>query len=283
MQLNPQIIIPVVTAITALILLMAGGRLLRPAVGLAGGLFGAGCGLLLAPSLAIDVSPLIIALITGIIAAVIAVGIAKFAILLVLAIGFAIIAPVITWHATALGDGQALITDVIDAATADGAIAEQAEPVETTEIPEPILKEESEENNIQDLTTSTAMGLAFGMLTEHALQAIRDGIQRANAAWDAIPAGPRLMLVGAAVAGLLLGLLVATFMPQLGASIVTSCFGSVLLVEAMRNGAAIIWSQHEFAEIDPNILLLLYGGLAIAGLGLQLTLFRRPPQVKAKA
>ena len=71
--MNPQIIIPVVTAVTALILLMAGGRLLRPAVGLAGGLFGAGCGLLLAPSLGIDVSPLIIALITGIIAAVIAV------------------------------------------------------------------------------------------------------------------------------------------------------------------------------------------------------------------
>ena len=71
MTMNPQIIIPVVTAVTALILLMAGGRLLRPAVGLAGGLFGAGCGLLLAPSLGIDVSPLIIALITGIIAAVI--------------------------------------------------------------------------------------------------------------------------------------------------------------------------------------------------------------------
>ncbi len=50
MTINPQIIIPVVTALTALILLVAGGRLLKPAVGLAGGLFGAGCGLLLAPS-----------------------------------------------------------------------------------------------------------------------------------------------------------------------------------------------------------------------------------------
>jgi uncharacterized BrkB/YihY/UPF0761 family membrane protein len=76
--------------------------------------------------------------------------------------------------------------------------------------------------------------------------------------------------------------LLAAFMPQLSASIVTACFGSVLLIEALRNGATIIWSQHEFAAVNPNVLLLLYAGLAIAGLGLQLTLFRRPSQVKLK-
>ena len=277
MSINPQIIIPVVTALTALILLTAGGRLLRPAVGLAGGLFGAGCGLLLAQSLAIDVSPLIIALITGIIAAVIAVGIAKFAILLTLAIGLAVATPVVTWYSAGLGDGKEVVTDVIEAASTE---LPQEDISEKPSIDPP---EKINENPLPELSTTNAMGLAFGMLTQHASKTLRSGIKRANEAWDVIPAGPRLMLVGAAITGLLLGLLIATFMPHLAASIVTSSFGSVLLIEALRNGATIIWSQQDFAAISPDFLLLLYGGLALAGLGLQLTLFRRPPQEKAKA
>jgi hypothetical protein len=277
MTMNPQIIIPVVTALTALILLTAGGRLLRPAVGLAGGLFGAGCGLLLAPSLAIDISPFIIALITGIIAAVIAVGIAKFAVLLTLAIGLAIATPVVTWYSVGLGDGKEVISNIIEEASAEV-------PVENTSKTTPIDPlEETAESALPSLSTTNAMGLAFGMLTSHAGEAMRSGIKRANAAWAVIPVGPRLMLVGAAIAGLLLGLLIATFMPHLAASIVTSSLGSVLLIEALRNGATIIWSQQDFAAISPDFLLLLYGGLALAGLGLQLTLFRRPPQEKAKA
>ena len=272
MTINPQIIIPVVTALTALILLVAGGRLLKPAVGLAGGLVGAGCGLLLAPSLSIDVSPLIIALITGIIAAVIAVGVAKFAILLILAVGLAIATPVVTWHAAGLDDGKEVVSDVIEVASAE------TPPENPTT--EPV--KEPTESTLPDISATNAMGFAFSMLTEHAGEAVRSGIKRANAAWDVIPAGPRLMLVGAAIAGLLLGLLLATFMPHLAASVVTSSIGSVLLIEALRNGATIIWSQTAFADISPDFLLLLYAGLALAGLGLQLTLFRRPPQEKAK-
>ncbi|MBC8523720.1 hypothetical protein H8D29_07310 [PVC group bacterium] len=280
MSVNPQIIIPVLTAMTAIILLIAGGRLLRPAVGLAGGLFGAGCGLLLAPSLSVDISPLIIALICGIIAAVIAVGIAKFAIFLILAVGFAIAAPVVTWYGVGLGDGQAVIEGVIEVATRDNTAAQNEEPSKTQISTQ---QDEVLQDSIPDLTTTTAMGVAFAMLTERAGEAIRGSIKRANSAWDVIPAGPRLMLVGAAVVGLLLGLLIATFMQHFAAAIVTSTIGSVLLVEALRNGATILWSQHDFATISPQFLMFLYGGLAIAGLGLQLTLLRRPPALQAKA
>ncbi|MDP7008987.1 MAG: hypothetical protein QGI78_05395 [Phycisphaerales bacterium] len=279
MTVNPQIIIPIVTAITALILLVAGGRLLRPAVGLMGGLFGAGCGLLLAPSLSVDVSPLLIALITAIIGAVIAVGIAKFAILLTLALGLAIASPVVTWHAADLSNGQEVVSNVIDAATADSPNTEPTEIDANT----PAEQETSSAPSLPQVSTSNALGVAFKMIAEHAGQAIRDGIARANAAWAAIPAGPRLMLVGASIAGLLLGLLIATFMPHFAASIVTSCVGSLLIIEAIRNGASILWSQQVLTEISPIVLLLLYGSLALAGLGLQLTLFRRPPQPKAKA
>ena len=271
MELNPQIIIPLFTALTGLILLCAGGRLLRPAVGLAGGLFGAGCGLLLAPSLSLGISPLIIVLICGIIAALITVWIAKFSVLFILAVGFAIAAPVITWHGTGLGNGRAVLSNVIDAATDQGSSDRSAKPSST------------KADGAVAQTTTTALGVAFGMLTQHATETIQGGTHRANAAWKAIPVGPRLMLTGAAIAGLLLGLLVATFMPQFSASLVTACLGSVLLVEALRNGVAILWSQQEFAPLSSSFLLLLCGGLSIAGLGLQLTLFRRPPTSKARA
>jgi len=179
--------------------------------------------------------------------------------------------------AVGLGDGKEVISNIIEEASTEV-------PVENTSQTTPIDPlEETAESALPDLSTTNAMGLAFGMLTSHAGEAMRSGIKRANAAWDVIPVGPRLMLVGAAIAGLLLGLLIATFMPHLAASIVTSSFGSVLLIEALRNGATIIWSQQDFAAISPDFLLLLYGGLALAGLGLQLTLFRRPPQEKAKA
>lgn len=271
MEVNPQIIIPLVTALTGLILLCAGGRLLRPAVGLAGGLFGAGCGLLLVPNLSVGIPPVIIVLICGIIAALIAVWIAKFSVLFILAVGFAVAAPVITWYGTGLGDGRAVLSNVIDAASN----------------PESSIRSEKSRNIKTDgavtQTTATAMGVAFGMLTEHAVETLQGGVQRANMAWKAIPVGPRLMLIGAAIAGLLLGLLVATFMPQFSASLVTACMGSVLLVESLRNGVAILWSQQEFAPLSPSFLLLLCAGLSIAGLGLQLTLFRRPPTSKARA
>ena len=265
MSLNPQIIIPILTAGTAVILLCAGGRLLRPAVGLAAGLFGGGYGLLLAPSLSIGISPLLIALICAIIAAVIAVTIAKFAILITLGVGFALIAPVVTWYAVGLGDGQAVLENVIDAATtndtSDSSVS-QSEKTEQT-----------------DINTARALRIAFSMLTEHAGEVLRDGYQRANAAMGSIPNGYKFMMIGSAIIGLLLGLFVATFMPHFSASLVTSSLGSVLMVEAIRNGAAILWTQHDFATISPSVLLVLYSGLAIAGLGLQLTLFRRRPSI----
>ena len=276
MTLTPQMIIPAITALTALILLIAGGRLLRPAVGLAGGFFGAGFGLLIAPSIAANVSPLIIALITGLVAAVIAVGIAKFAILIVLAISLAAAAPVITWYSSGLGDGEVVISEVIDAATST-----PKEEIPTTVASQPPQMERPPET-VPTLSAERAMSVAFQMLSDHAASTMKDGMQRANAAWAAIPTGPRLMLVGTSVAGLLLGLLIATFMPQIAASIVTASFGGVLLIEAIRNGTAVIWSQDSFAAISPSILFVLYASLTAAGLGLQLTVFRRPPQVKAK-
>lgn len=251
-----QFIVPILTAVIAIIMLTAGGRLLKPAVGLGFGLLGGGCGLLVAQSLSISISPLIIAAFCGVISAIIAVFAAKFTILLTLGISCAAIAPVGTWHIAELGDGTKVVKDVIEAATAE------------TNNPTP-------SDDVTLAAAEDAVTIAFTMIMSDVSRAVQSGIANANAGWTAIPTGPRLMLVGSAIAGLLLGLLIGTFMPFHASVIVTSAFGSILLVEAIRNFVALAWSQSSLASVSSTVLIFSTIGIAIAGFGLQLTLFRK--------
>ena len=259
-------IVPAITLITAIILIVAGGKLLKPAIGLSGGLLGAGAGLMVAPSLSIGVPPLIIALVFGIIAAIISIFIAKFAILFLLSVTCACALPVATWHLAGLGDGSKVIEKVVDVATD----------------PETSPSNASFSNSNAAAVTQDAMTNAFAIFAEDAAKALRSGYRRSIAAWNAIPTGPRFMLVGASVAGLLLGLLIATFMPFLAAAIVTSVGGSILIVEAIRNFITLLWSQQSMASISPNVLLLSFVCISIAGIGLQLTLAKRTVKVTKK-
>ena len=258
MEYIAHYIVPAIATITALILLVAGGKLLKPAIGLSAGLLGAGAGLMVAPSLSVEISPFILAIVFGIIAAVAAIFIAKFAILFLLSITFACALPVATWHLAGLGGGKQVIAEIVDVATAP---------------------ELESENNTNALTnTQDAMTVAFSILTNDAAKVIRSVFRRAVEAWNTVPVGPRFMLAGAAVAGLLLGLLFATFMPFFASAIVTSVGGSILLVEAIRNFIALIWSQQTMASISRTVLLATIAGIALAGLGLQLTLAKRKPK-----
>ena len=259
-------VVPAITLITAIILIVAGGKLLKPAIGLSGGLLGAGAGLMVAPSLSIGVPPLIIALVFGIIAAIISIFIAKFAILFLLSVTCACALPVATWHLAGLGDGSKVIEKVVDVATD----------------PETSPSNASFSNSNAAAVTQDAMTNAFAIFAEDAAKALRSGYRRSIAAWNAIPTGPRFMLVGASVAGLLLGLLIATFMPFLAAAIVTSVGGSILIVEAIRNFITLLWSQQSMASISPNVLLLSFVCISIAGIGLQLTLAKRTVKVTKK-
>ena len=260
-----QFIVPILTACIAIIMLIAGGRLLKPAVGLGFGLIGAGCGLLIAQSLSMSISPLIIAAFCGVISAIVAVFAAKFTILLTLGISSAVMAPVLTWHIAELGDGAAIIKDVIEAATNETAANPSPSTAPTLEAAE------------------DAVTAAFTMITSDMARAVRSGISSANAGWDAIPIAPRLMLVGSAIVGLLIGLLIGTFMPFHASVIVTSASGSILLVEAVRNFVALAWSQSSLSSVTPTMLMFSTIGIAIAGLGLQLTLFRKDSSKKKSA
>ncbi len=259
-------IIPTVCLVIGVILLCAGARLLKSAIGMSFGLLGAGSGLLLAPSLSLSVSPLIIAIVFGVIAAILAVYLAKLAILLTLALSFAIAAPVITWHVANLGDGEKVVEEVLEAATT---------PVEQTKA--------TDDSSTNLLSTEDILVSSFSTLTHDIAESIRFGMQRANAAWDAIPSGPRLMLVGAAIAGLLLGLLVATFMPYFAAAFVTSAGGSLLILEGINILAAIYQDSNVLSSIATTVLLIITAGLTLAGLGLQLTLARTKPSAKQAA
>ena len=262
MELAALYIVPAIATITAIILIVAGGTLLKPAIGLSGGLLGAGIGLTVAPSLSIGISPFIIAIVFGVIAAVAAIFIAKFAILFFLSITLACTLPAVTWQVAGLGDGKQTIENVFEAASAPIASPSNDEP-----------------SSLGSLSaTEDAMTVAFALLTQDATRALRSGYRRSTAAWKAVPAGPRFMLVGAAIAGLLLGLLISTFMPFLASAIVTSVGGSILLVESIRNFVALIWSQQTMASISPTVLLVTVIGIALAGIGLQLTLAKRTPK-----
>jgi hypothetical protein len=221
---------------------------------------------MIAPTLTTSISPFIFALVFGIIAAVIAVFIAKFAILISLALSFAVITPVLTWHLAGLGDGAKVVEEVVEAAT-----------TQDTGNKEP-------ENNTTDETTLSvtqdAMTTAFLILTKDAGRIIQSGTRRASAAWNAIPTGPRLMIVGSVIVGLLIGLLISTFMPFFSSVLVTSTAGGVLLVETIRNLITLIWSQQTMATISSTALLAITGGIIVASIGLQLTLSRKTVKPK---
>jgi len=258
-------IVPAVCITTGLILLIAGGRLLKSAIGLSFGLVGAGAGLLIAPSLPLSISPLIIAVICGVVAAILAVGLAKLAILLTLGISFAVITPVITWYALDLGDGTKMVEDFKEAVTAADA--------DTGSNPS---------NSAPNMTSTEGYLIATAqMVTHDVARTIQSGMRRANAAWDAIPTGPRLILVGSAIAGLLLGLLVATFMPYFASALVTAAGGSFLLIEGIRTSISVIWSSNELSSLTPTVMVGTFVGIALAGLGLQLTCTKKSNRVKA--
>ena len=204
-----QYIVPAILGVTAIILLIAGGRLLKPALGLSGFMVGVGAGLLIAPSISVQMSPLIIAGISGIICALICVFIAKFAIIVILGTSCAILTPYLTWQLTGLGDGKdatQVASEALDAAMATD---------ESTQ-------DGARQSTAMSFSAEKIVSQAFTSLWNEINNMIKVGIDRVNAAWDVIPDGTRLILIGSSITGLLLGLLVATFIPFTSSAIVTA-------------------------------------------------------------
>jgi len=262
MQQYSELIVPVMMGITAIILLLAGGRLLKPAIGLSAALFGAGLGLLYAPSLLPAVHPFIIAGCCAGFFAVIAVVIAKFAIVFILGIGCATIAPLLIWQIGNFGTTQQIV-----AAFTEPAVSEVAK--------------ESKEQYPFPRSTEEIMTQAFSKYFNDSILVFNNEKNRINNTWDVIPSGFKMILIGSAITGLLIGLLVATFMQFTAAVIVTSFGGSLLLYKTLHFGV-LTWSTQNLVTLNVYTTYAVITAIALIGLTLQLTVFKKQKVIKKK-
>ena len=264
MEQFDEFIVPLMMGISSIFLLIAGGRLLKSAIGFSAAMFGAGVGLLLAPTLLPSVHPFIIAALFAAFCAVMAVLIAKFVIIAILGVGFAVATPVAVWHFASYGDMFDIAQQVAEAANEDRT---ESEPTNVAEVP-PLL------------STEEILNQAFGVYLNSVTKVVQDGVQRINNAWEVIPAAYRLKLVGCALVGLLVGLLIATFMPFTSSAIVTSVGGSFVLFETAQY-SLMMWSSNQLGALNTTTTAIVIVSLAFVGLLLQLLVFNdKKPKAK---
>jgi hypothetical protein len=258
MSTSVALLVPTIAALVGLVLLVAGGRLLRGAVGLTAALGGAGFGLLIADDLPLQIPPLVAAAILGAIAAIAAVLLARIVMTGMLALSLAAVAPVVAWHLAGLEGGTAVVQDMV-------AAIEQ--PQATDAVPS--------DQEVTDPTPGDAVGLAFGSLARDATTTIQSGVHRAEQAWSTVPTASRALLAGSTLAGLLLGLMIGTFAPRVSSTIVTAAGGAMLLTWGVRAIVAAAMSRESLAPISPPVLFGILTALSVVGILLQLTLARR--------
>ncbi len=256
MSTSVALLVPTIAALVGLVLLLAGGRLLRGAVGLTAALGGAGFGLLIAGDLPWNIPPIVVAGVLAAIAAIAAVLLTRIVITGTLALSLAAAAPVVAWYVAGLEGGQTIVQEVV-------AAVEQ--PDESGDV----------EEDAGEAQPATAIGLAFGSLIHDARDTVEGGVQRAERAWSAVPTASRALLAGSALAGLLLGLLIGAFAPRISATIVTAAGGAMLLTWGVRAIVAAAMSRESLAPISPPVLLGIVTALSVVGILLQLTIARR--------
>ena len=264
MEQFDEFIVPLMMGISSIILLIAGGRLLKSAIGFSAAMFGAGVGLLLAPSLLPSVHPFIIAGLFAAFCAVMAVLIAKFVIIAILGVGFAVATPVAVWHFAGYGDMFEIAKQVAEVVS--------EEPLEAGST--------DEATGSTLLSTEDILNQAFGVYLNSVTTVVQDGVNRINDAWEVIPATYRLKLIGCALVGLLTGLLIATFMPFTSSAIVTSVGGSFVLFETVQY-SLMMWSSNQLGSLNATTTAIIIVSLAFVGLLLQVLIFN-DTQPKAK-
>ncbi len=257
-----ELVVPGCAAIASLVLLIAGGRLYRVAAAVVAAVGGGAWGILLAPSMPLDISPIVLGASMAVIAAVLAALLARIAILALVTLSLAAAAPVIAWHLTDMGDLRAVANDVATAA------AEAAPPPAAVT------------TSLREGSTSDAV-VAVARYADEAGVAVAVAMRRAEAAWSAVPVPARALLVGAALAGLLVGLLVGTFAPRTCAAVVTAAIGALLLIWSAASMLEAAGSTALRETLTPSVMATAAIALAATGLLIQLTLTGRSGRLKA--
>ena len=130
--------------------------------------------------------------------------------------------------------------------------------VRTAAMTPEVASESTTESQTRQMSfTEVVLIRSLRMVTQDVIGIVSKGTKRANAVWKALDNrnGVRVLLVGTALAGLLIGLLVATFMPYFSSALTTSFAGSYLLLSGIQAFASEIWTKNQMSSITPTILV----------------------------
>jgi hypothetical protein len=229
-------LIPVVLLIiVGIILWAAGRRVLRAGFAAAGLIIGGAVGWMLGNALTLGVSPWITALVLGIIVACIAALMYRVAVAGALALVFGIAAPMAVVTVAEIQGVDKSILQPIETEPDDGPA-----PRELDEYDEFFAKEQTEGPISPPDETPRGEGDPIDLSEEAAerLQQARSYAEQVRAGlqawWDETPEKLRPAIIGAAVGGILLGVLFGALAPTLSAAVVTAFGGSLLWLSALR-------------------------------------------------
>jgi len=258
-------LIPVAMLIVVGVILWAAGRkVLRAGFGAAGLIVGAGLGWMILGNINLGIPPWIGAIVLGIGVACVAMLMYRMAVAGSLAIVFAIAAPmavVTVAELQSIGDEDT-----------PAAFAEQ----EGEDTLGSFFEDDEETDPLHDLARDHAASqLNLNPDTVRDLEeAARNRAQKiydeALAWWESTPEQIRPHIVGAAVSGLLAGLLIGALAPSFSAVVVTAFGGSLLWLTSLR--VVLVQIGGGVAEWLPKgamILLILWFAVAGTGIGIQ--------------
>jgi len=230
-------LIPVILLIiVGIILWAAGRRVLRSGFAAAGLIVGGAAGWMLGHAVSLGISPWISAAILGILIACIAALMYRVAVAGALALVFGIAAPMAV---VTVAEIQGVDRSVLQP------VEVPAEPEEAPREPDELDRffggEEESESPINPMDLGAEAVAEEFDLGEEATEQLEQArsyaeqlIAGLQAWWDETPAKLRPAIVGAAIAGVLLGVLFGALAPMLSAAVVTAFGGALLWLSGLR-------------------------------------------------
>jgi len=229
-------LIPVILLIiVGIILWAAGRRVLRAGFAAAGLIVGGAAGWMLGHAVTLGISPWISAAILGILIACIAALMHRVAVAGALALVFGIAAPMAVVTVAEIQGVDKSVLQPVEAPAEPGEAPPEPDELDRFFAPE----ESGGPINPMDLGTEAVveefdLGEQATEQLEQARSYAEQIIAGLQAWWDETPAKLRPAIVGAAIAGVLLGVLFGALAPMLSAAVVTAFGGALLWLSGLR-------------------------------------------------
>lgn len=229
-------LIPVILLIiVGIILWAAGRRVLRAGFAAAGLIVGGAAGWMLGHAVTLGISPWISAAILGILIACIAALMHRVAVAGALALVFGIAAPMAVVTVAEIQGVDKSVLQPVEAPAEPGEAPPEPDELDRFFDPE---QAESPINPMDLGTEAVVEEFDLGEQATEQLEQARSYAEQIIAGlqawWDETPAKLRPAIVGAAIAGVLLGVLFGALAPMLSAAVVTAFGGALLWLSGLR-------------------------------------------------